>query len=587
MNRVITVALITNSPEGYFKKHFYEYFNEKFNLVFIELVDCYDYENNFRIVKSKISKYMVQYCFFQMGDLALKLHDIAKIDCIKICFVTDDDWMYSIRTRFVSNYFSYLISTHSSNSSYYNSLGISNIIYSQWACNPSLYKPFKIKKDIETSFIGGPHADRVELLRYLVANGQKIQIYGKGWDKFEDLKKYWGGYLSNLEVVEVINRSKICLNPGKSSTMRGIQVKGRTFEIAGCAAFQLTDSSPMLDEYFIRGSEIITYSNYQELLEHIKYFLFNDEEREVIAYRAYQRVILEHTWMHRLDNIFNYIFSNQNRSEIKVREEVQPDVDVIYVTNTATSLNSNTVLSLNTQSFDRFTIRIIGPKNDNSSFSKSKMYHYESCQEALNSVDCKYVMFINDGDVWEPEKIHMQVIAMERDTVDNLDFNLTNYGLYIGDSMEEDFTYSYRSLLTSNRYSSHLKYLIVPSSIIIKSRLIRESLDEFCYFINKSFMSTMLQEKIGLSSHYYNFIDLQYSLARINYSSLRNNITSTHIGDPHIFNSAWVTSKQTKQLIYRFIKRGMIWSALELLWSVLFHGPRYYNILKKKVSILK
>ena len=582
MDRVLSVALITNTPDGYFKKHFYEYFNEKFNVVLIELEDCYDFEKNYKNVHSKVDDYGVQFCFFQMGDLALKLHDIAKIKCQKICFVTDDDWMYSIRTRYASLYFSRLISTHVQNKAFYDTIGIDNIIYSQWACNPSLYKPSNVKKDIDISFIGGPHADRVELLRYLIANGKYVKIYGRGWNRIEDLKKYWGGYLTNLEVVDVINRSKVCLNPGKSSTMRGFQIKGRTFELAGCAAFQLTDSTTILDDYFIRGTEIITYDNYEELLEQITYYLSRNKERESIAKRAYDRVISEHTWAHRLDNIFNDISNIPSNYEFKSGTERQPIVDVIYLTNNSISLYSKTISSLNSQSYNNFCIRMVGRQKVNTVSLNNKIDLYSSCEEALKSIDGSYVLFISDGDIWEPEKIQMQVFAMESDIKDNIEFNLATYGLYISNSREEDFSYSYRSLLTSNRNIANLEFHIVPSSLIASKNIVRKYLDEFTLFLMMGSMGIDLQKKIGLSSKYYNFIDLQYSLARINYNSFRNDLASIQIEDSHVFNSAWVTTQRTKRLILKLLKKGMLLSAYTFLISVIFEKPRYYNILLNK-----
>ena len=99
----LRVALITNGEKSYFKKHFYTYFNENSKLTLIDLCDSYDFNYNYQRVIKTVEQDNIDLCVFQMGDLALKLNHISQILCEKICFISDDDWMYSIRTKYVSS----------------------------------------------------------------------------------------------------------------------------------------------------------------------------------------------------------------------------------------------------------------------------------------------------------------------------------------------------------------------------------------------------------------------------------------------------------------------------------------------------
>ena len=82
------------------------------------------------------------------------------------------------------------------------------------------------------------------------------------------------------------------------------QIKGRTFEVPGCSGFELTESVPHLEDYFEIGTEIATYENDGQLIEQIRYWLDNEEERAALARAAYRRVISEHTYDRRFDQIF-------------------------------------------------------------------------------------------------------------------------------------------------------------------------------------------------------------------------------------------------------------------------------------------
>lgn len=61
-------------------------------------------------------------------------------------------------------------------------MGISHkVLKTQWACNHELYIPYDIPKDIEMSFVGQPHGNRVEVLSKLLQNGYKLEVFGFGW----------------------------------------------------------------------------------------------------------------------------------------------------------------------------------------------------------------------------------------------------------------------------------------------------------------------------------------------------------------------------------------------------------------------
>ena len=89
---------------------------------------------------------------------------------------------------------------------------------------------------------------------------------------------------------------------------RRVQIKGRNFEIPGSGGFLLTQYAGGIEEYFVPGLEIATFSNDGELLERIQYFLSHDREREAIKSAGYQRALTDHTFQKRFEDIFQIIF---------------------------------------------------------------------------------------------------------------------------------------------------------------------------------------------------------------------------------------------------------------------------------------
>src|SRR5204862_6455883 len=82
------------------------------------------------------------------------------------------------------------------------------------------------------------------------------------------------------------------------------QIKGRNFEVPGCGGFLLTQRVPHLEDYFVEGEEIGVFDNEDDLIAQIRHWLEHPGERAAVAEAGYRRVLAEHTYDHRFDEIF-------------------------------------------------------------------------------------------------------------------------------------------------------------------------------------------------------------------------------------------------------------------------------------------
>jgi Glycosyl transferases group 1 len=165
--------------------------------------------------------------------------------------------------------------------------------------NAAIYKPRQIAQDIPVSFIGEAYGYRPGVVDYLLRHGVPLQTFGAGWPN-----SAWVD-----DIVEIINRSIINLGMGGIGYSDKItNVKGRDFEIPGTGGgVYLTSFNPDLAQNFNVGEEILCYSNREEMLELVRYYLAHPEEARAIAVRARERCLREHRWLHRYQKILQIL----------------------------------------------------------------------------------------------------------------------------------------------------------------------------------------------------------------------------------------------------------------------------------------
>ena len=214
-----------------------------------------------------------------------------------VIWLSDDHVDYE-ETRPVWELFNLIVTTDRNGYEKRIKEGFDNVFLSQWGCNHFLYRNLNLPKIYDVSFVGRSHGKRQEFIDILKKQGINIATFGPGGEN--------GSRVSQAELIRIYNQSKIALNISFASTGDKIQIKGRDFEAPGCGSLLLTKDTEEIAEYFSPGEEIITYQDTNDASEKIKYYLKNEEEREKIAKKGYERVLREHTIENRLLKIFEF-----------------------------------------------------------------------------------------------------------------------------------------------------------------------------------------------------------------------------------------------------------------------------------------
>ncbi len=248
---------------------------------------------------------------------------------ITIGYLFDDMWRIEY-SRFWAKHFNFITTSDVNGLRKFQDVGVTNVIYSPFACNHEVYHKENMPKRYDVTFVGQYHPQREWYINRLKKYGFEVRVWGAGWP---------GKILSMPEMINVFNQSRINLNlsnciswdiryltalsrPLKSTlrvwsqAVRALthpdikiveQMKGRHFEINACGGFQLSYYVEGLERHYDIGEEIALFVSPEDLIEKIRYYLKHEDEREAIALRGYKRTLKDHTMEQRLRNIMQVI----------------------------------------------------------------------------------------------------------------------------------------------------------------------------------------------------------------------------------------------------------------------------------------
>jgi hypothetical protein len=164
------------------------------------------------------------------------------------------------------------------------------------ACDPEIHGPRSRTKLWDVGFVGHVHSQvRARRLR-LLAERFRVNEYEHAYPR--------------EQIAEIYSQSKIVFN----SSING-DLNMRVFEAMASGSMLITDHIPNgQSDLFQKGVHLVEYSNDDELVAQVEYYLARDEERERIAKAAQQEVLARHTYAHRCQLILDTVFGGRSPS---------------------------------------------------------------------------------------------------------------------------------------------------------------------------------------------------------------------------------------------------------------------------------
>jgi len=176
------------------------------------------------------------------------------------------------------------------------------------AMNPIWHKPVSSQRHERVAVAGNYYAFRQALVLRLMGDGVKFNLYGPRpphW-AHEDIKAmYLGRYVMREEKSQVFGESLACLNTFPLA--EGDSLNCRAFEIAGAGGLQFIEYRSAIEDCFEPGKEVLIFSVYEELIDHIARARKSPQEMAVIRQAGARRALSEHTYRHRLRHILDAV----------------------------------------------------------------------------------------------------------------------------------------------------------------------------------------------------------------------------------------------------------------------------------------
>lgn len=305
----------------------------------VEVIE-YPYDLILRIGKEKFNADLLRlitkerpdlfFAFMFTDEFAPAILDEIKTLTKSVAWFADDTWRVPNYSRHWAPHFTAAVTTTPFAPLSYAQYGVENVLVSQWAHNPFLWKPTPATKNIAVSLIGQRTHRRENLIERLRAAGIAVVVRGWGWPE---------GRVSHEDMIRIIASSKITLNLNdppsifspkafgrlilRHSIDRFVpsfhfldnfaawrqfglpQIKARPFELAGMGGFVISGAADGMERYYRENEEMVFYRDTDDLIQKITYYLKHDAERERIAEAARRRTLSEHTYVARFRKLFS------------------------------------------------------------------------------------------------------------------------------------------------------------------------------------------------------------------------------------------------------------------------------------------
>jgi spore maturation protein CgeB len=184
------------------------------------------------------------------------------------------------------------------------------VYYLPQGCNPRHHRPaVPAGTDPHLVIAGNMYPSRVRLLERLTAKGIPVRAYGSPiprWIGDSPVRGIHAGYsIFTDEKARVFRSAAGVLNNLHPAEVEGVNM--RLFEAAGCGAAVLSEFRPAIPALFTVGQEILTFRDFDELVEQASRLLHEPGLTAALGDAAAVRAHREHTIGHRLATILEKV----------------------------------------------------------------------------------------------------------------------------------------------------------------------------------------------------------------------------------------------------------------------------------------
>lgn len=210
------------------------------------------------------------------------------------------------------------VTTKSYNVTELKDLGARDVLFIDNAYDPHTHRPIALTGDEEkhwgadVGFVGGFERERYQMMLALAKVGVQVVVRGPGWEPYVGQHPKLvvkPGWVLGDDYAGVICATKINLCFLRKVN-RDLQTT-RSFEIPACGGFMLAERTDEQLALFQEGKEAAFFSDEEELISKVRYYLDHEQERAQIAALGRERCLRSGYSNHeRLRTVLDYLYSN-------------------------------------------------------------------------------------------------------------------------------------------------------------------------------------------------------------------------------------------------------------------------------------
>lgn len=180
-----------------------------------------------------------------------------------------------------------------------------NYSYLPLAVDTSLFVPGTDDRIERMVFVANRTPHREQVVRQVT---NRIDIFGPGWGRVDGIEQHavYGHHVSIKKVAEFYRKYRAVLNVlNEMNLTHGLNQ--RNFEPMACGAIVVNEYGEDVEQCFVPGEEILVYRDADELNGIYDRLAGDRRWAETVARAGYERVMAEHTYVHRIKTILSDI----------------------------------------------------------------------------------------------------------------------------------------------------------------------------------------------------------------------------------------------------------------------------------------
>lgn len=190
-------------------------------------------------------------------------------------------------------------------------VGVQRVHFLPCACDETVYRPMTLSPferrrfGSEIAFVAWYLPERGPVVRTLTASGLQVAIWGGQWDAPEARRALDGALslrgpaVNDRTAAKIYNACRLGLNVHhRQSRLGGLNT--RTFELLAAGVVPLVDYVEGMEGLLEPEAEVACYRSPEEACRLAKRYLADPSARNQMASRGRERVLAEHTYVHRL-----------------------------------------------------------------------------------------------------------------------------------------------------------------------------------------------------------------------------------------------------------------------------------------------